>query len=278
MNYKINVLCAVIITLYCISAHAQNLEDIPWDPGLGGGAPVLVYQPVAPQATADPAFTRRSLFPSAETLPGGTLEFTCRGLLTTELAFGITDWLEVNIKNIPLFMLFSEIGVKHTFWSGGLRARLIKSDPLTLTAHADGVSILGWAGFHTGLSMRLGNKRFSLHGSAALIKMWQVSDPWPDDMFMDSCAPGGDCHDSADTPTQQGIIVSGGMDVRVHRKVKLQADVSYYRDGDMDMLTVAPSVRLHGKHFATDLGILLVRTGKMEEILPLPLVNFSVSY
>lgn len=278
MDHRINVLCVVTITLHCIPSHAQNLEDIPWDdPGLGGGAPVLVYQPVAPQATADPAFTRRSLFPSAETLPGGTIEFTCRGLLTTELAFGITDWLEVNIKNIPLFMLFSEIGVKHTFWSGGLRARLIKNDLFTLTAQADGASILGWAGFHAGLSMRIGNKKFSLHGSAAGIKMWQVSDPWPEDMIMSSCTA-GDCVGSTDTPTQQGIIVSGGMDVRVHRKVKLQADVSYYRDGNMDMLAVAPSVRLHGKHFATDLGLLLLRTGEMESILPLPLVNFSVSY
>jgi hypothetical protein len=43
------------------------------------------------------------------------------------------------------------------------------------------------------------------------------------------------------------------------------------------MLQTSPAVRIHGEHFAADFGVMVLSLANLP-VLPLPLINFSVSY
>jgi hypothetical protein len=281
----------IAITMALASlAQAQPVVDIDYPPSALAPAPTpapivlqqaprLVPLRLLPPAS-DPARTRLGLFPSAEVLHRGEVEFTCRGLLLTEIAVGATDWLQFGLKTSPLLLVIPD-GYKVALFAGGLRARLLKTRLFTLTVDADGLTFLGWAGIRAGASVRIGNDRFAAHGSASGLKLWQISDVWASDTNASKQCVG--CANTADTstsgrPTTAAVLVSGGVDVRVHRKVKLLVEGSYYRDSMRDVLMVAPAVRLHGHHFATDLGLGLVHTASWDKPIILPLVNMSVTF
>jgi hypothetical protein len=217
---------------------------------------VLLRQAPLPEAPppSDPARTRLALFPSAETLRRGEIEFTCRGLLAAELAWGATDWVQLGLRSTPLFMLVPGVGPENSLWSGGVRLRILKRGLVTLTLDAEGLAVLGAAGFRSGAALRLGNDRFALHGSLSGLNLWHHSDSlW-------------------------GLFAQGGLDVRVHRKVKLILEGAYHRNASLDLLMVSTAVRLHGHHFAADLGVAMVFTKDAPQFLSIPLVNLSFVY
>jgi hypothetical protein len=243
------------------AARAQDAIDIhPEEPGLPAVAlPAPRFVPPPPPAPiADPAATRNGAMTTALTLDKGEVSFTNRALLSAEVAVGATSWLELGIKTTPVLLAIPGVGPKNSFWAGSVRLRAIHGRLFTLTAESEGIAFAGWAGLRAGLSMRLGVDRVAFHGSGSGFKLWKLDD--------------GDR-----ARTHEAMLFSGGLHVRVHRRVKLMCDVSYYRDRKMDTLVATPAVRIHGHHFAADFG-LLVMTAKQEPNIALPLVNLSVTY
>jgi hypothetical protein len=272
------------------TAQAQQVVDIDYPPSALAPAPVLApaHAPIILQAprlvsprlvppSSDPARTRLGLFPTAEVLRRGEVEFTCRGLVFAEIAVGVTDWLQFGLKTSPLLLVIPE-GYKVALFAGGLRARLLKTQLLTLTLDAEGLTFLGWAGVRGGAALRIGSDRFAVHGSASGLKLWQVSGLGDSVNAAKPCLGCAADTASPGRPTTAALLVTGGADVRVHRKVKLLVEGSYYRDSSRDVLMVAPAVRLHGHHFATDLGLALVHTASWDKPIILPLVNMSVTF
>jgi hypothetical protein len=221
----------------------------------------------------DPARNRLSLFPTAELLREGEWSMTCRALMTLEFAYGARDWIELGFKNMPLLILVPE-GAQNTLWSFGTRFRLLDSRLFTLTADTDGVFFLGWGGFHGRLSMRLGTDRVALHAGASGIRLWQVSDDgWAAEG--DYCPVDGGCS----TPALNLFIANLGAHVRVHRKVKLMLEASSYMNPDEEtFMMISPAIRLHGHHFAADLGVSFVHEVGQREVYMIPLINLSVRY
>lgn len=271
---------ALMATLTCLSlpVHAQpvplddpHVLDAQTPPPLP--PPVVVARPLRVRRIdrgplQDPATGRLSMFDTAQTLRRGQWSFTARGAITTEFSFGITDWLEVGIKNIPTLLLVEQ-GPKNTLWMGGLRLRVISRGWFTLTAAAEGLAFLGWAGLRAGLLSRLGGDRAALHFGASALQLWGVSsDGWE---VPDSCE---DCG----TPKLTTLMTHGGGDVRVGRRVKLMLDVGYFGKSSEGLLLASPAVRVHGRHFAADFGVVIVHRLDKDAGFVVPLVNLSVSY
>jgi hypothetical protein len=228
----------------------------------------------APGRRADPARGRLSVVSTADTLGKGEWSFTSRGMVTAEFALGVTDWLEVGFKNMPALLVVPE-GAQNTLWLGSLRLRLLRTRSWTLTAEVEGLSLLGWAGLRAGLQSRLGGDRFAFHAHASGIRMWQAMDESWVSQKEDACN-GGTCEEQ--TPTLSSLMAGAGLDVRLGRKVKLMLDASYLREDGPGLLVVAPAVRLHGRHFAIDLGVLALHRFDRQEGYLIPLVNLSVTY
>jgi hypothetical protein len=272
-NATARALVALLMVLTAMPASAQQIPDSeqiteiqpPLAPPpavapvvLAPAAPPLVLQRLPrylrPQPASDPARTRLQLTSTAEVLRQGEIEFTSRGLLSAEIAVGATNWLQLELRTTPLLMVIPGVGAEGSFWAGGLRLRLLKTSWVTFTAEAEGMSVLGWAGFRAGGALRIGNDRFALHAAGSGMKLWN------------------------DDQTMNGLVASGGMDVRVHPKVKLVLEGLYHRNSEMDLLMVTPGVRLHGHHFAIDFGLGLTYTKVVDTLLPLPMINLSVNY
>lgn len=231
--------------------------------------------PPPPREVEDPARNRLSLVSTAELLEQGEWAMTCRGLVTLEFAYGARDWLELGFKNIPLLLVVPE-GPKNTLWSFGARFRLAHNPLFTLTADTDAVFFLGWGGAHARLSLKLGNDRIALHAGASGIRLWQVSaDGWAAEG--PSCAPDGECG----KPARDFFVGTLGTHLRVHRKVKLMLEATSMvdlADDHESVMLISPAVRLHGHHFAADLGISFVHEVGRREVYMVPLVNLSVRY
>jgi hypothetical protein len=271
-NATARALVALLMVLAASPAVAEQLSDAeqitdiqPLAPPSAApvAMPAPVVQPIVlqrlpqllrPQPASDPARTRLQLTSTAEVLRQGEIEFTCRGLLSAELAVGATNWLQLELRTTPLLMVIPDVGAQGSFWAGGLRLRLLKTNWVTFTAEAEGMSVLGWAGFRAGGALRIGNDRFALHAAGSGMKLWN------------------------DDQTMNGLVASGGMDVRVHPKVKLILEGIYHRNSEMDLLMVTPGVRLHGHHFAVDFGVAVTYTKAVDTLLPLPMINLSVNY
>jgi len=235
----------------------------------------LVPIPCPAPVLEDPAAGRLGLFDTAETLGRGQWSFTARGQVTTELAYGVTDWLEVGFKTIPLLLLVPEEGLQNTLYMGTARLRLLKNSWLTLTAETDGLSFLGWAGVRGAVLTRMGGRRAGFHLGVSAMQLWAVDENgW--------AAPGRWANDGsgeeADTPTKRLVMAQAGVDVRVSRRVKLMLDASYQREDGPGLLLGSPAVRVHGEHFAADFGVAIVHQLESGEGFFLPLVNLSVTY
>jgi hypothetical protein len=227
--------------------------------------------PPPPRKVNDPARSRLSLFSTAETLPRGSWSLTARGMVTLELALGATDWLELGVKSIPV-LFFADEGPENNLYMVGGRTRLLKSRWLTLTAETQFVAFLGWAGLYAGLQSRWGSENAAFHLGTSTLQMWGVThDGW--EVTRDCDGP-GDCSD----PTLSALVVNGGTDLRVSRRVKLMLDVSYFRQDGDGMMLVSPAIRLHGYHFACDLGVVIVHRFDKNIGFAVPLVSLSVSY
>jgi hypothetical protein len=227
-----------------------------------------VPRPVPSQPLSDPAESRLSIFSTAETLEAGQWSLVSRGMVTLEFAIGATDWLELGFKNIPTLFLVPD-GAENTLYMGSARWRMLHTGWLTLTAEADFLAFLGWAGVRAGLQTRWGSDRAAFHLGSSGLRLWGVTpDGWEVDEACDGC----------EDPTLTSLIVNGGGHVRVSRRVKLMLDVSYFRQDEDGLLLAAPAVRLHGHHFAADLGVAIVHRLDTDEGFLVPLVNLSVSY
>lgn len=220
----------------------------------------------------DPTPGRLSIFSTAETLPKGGWSFTTRGLVTFEFAVGATDWLELGLKTIPILMLVED-GAENSLYMFGTRLRLLKTRWLTLTAEAQFTAFMGWAGIYTGVQSRWGTDRAAFHMGMSTLQMWGVSPDGWDEASM-QCT---DCSDASE-PTMSTMIANAGVDVRVARRVKLMLDVSYFRQDGQGMMLAAPAVRLHGHHFACDLGVAIVHRFDEDFGFVVPLVSMSVTY
>jgi hypothetical protein len=252
-----------------------DLEEPPPPPQ----PPHQVYQPVwvrsVPparptrlQPLSDPAANRLSIFSTAETLKAGQWSLVSRGMVTLEFAIGATDWLELGFKNIPTLFLVPS-GAENTLYMGSARWRLLRTSWFTLTAETDFLAFLGWAGLRAGLQTRWGGDRAAFHLGSSALQLWGVTpDGWEVKKTCDGC----------DDPTLSSLIVNGGGHVQVSRRVKLMLDVSYFRQDEEGLLLAAPAVRLHGYHFAADLGLAIVHRLDTDEGFLVPLVNLSVSY
>lgn len=257
------VLALVAGSSRALAEGAVDVVDIHDDPGLptlARPAPSYAPAPAAP-SLADPARGRNAAMCTADTSRRGELTFTNRALFSVELAVGVTNWLELGVRATPLLMLIPELGPKESLWMGSTRIRLVGSRLFALTADVEGLAAGGWAGLRSGMTMRIGNDRFAFHGNASELHLWKIEK---------SC-------ESCNRKTHDALLLNGGVHLRVHRRVKLMLDVSYYRDREFDMLLSSPAVRIHGEHFAADFGVMVMSLAQLPA-LPLPLINFSVSY
>lgn len=262
----LGVVLPLLLWAQVARAQAQDLEL---------ATPTWVRRaPAAPARQADPARGRLSVVSTADTLGKGEWSFVTRGMVTAEFAFGVTDWLEVGFKTMPALLVVPQ-GAQNTLWLGSLRMRLLRTESWTLTAEVEGLSLLGWAGLRAGLQSRLGGDRFAFHAHASGIRMWQAMDEAWVTRDATVCT-GGTCEEQ--TPSLNMLMAGAGLDVRLGRKVKLILDASYLREDGPGLLAVAPAVRLHGRHFAIDLGVLALHRFDEQEGLLLPLVNLSVTY
>lgn len=240
--------------------------------------------PPPPPEPEDPARTRLTISSTADTLRGGEWSLTWREFATLEVAVGITDWLELDMRSIPLLLVVPD-GAANSLWSGGLRLRVLKSSLFTLTTELEGVAFLGWAGVRGGLAAKIGNDRFAFHAAASGLWMWQVSDDsWAEgeshyDVARPTCAA-GDCTGGVvyeePTPQMSSLLPSAGLSLRLHRRVKLLAEAAYISAADTLLLT--PTLRLHGQRFACDLGLMVVYLTEEQAGLVLPVVNMSVNF
>jgi hypothetical protein len=241
-------------------------------------------RPMPIPAPEDPASTRLSLFNTADTLRQGEWSLTWREFATVEVAVGLTDWLEMNIRTIPILMFVPEGGAVNSLWSGGLRLRMLKSSYFTLTSELEAGSFLGWAGLRGGVTAKLGNDRFAFHAGVSGLWMWEASDEsWlkadVDYIAAPRCT-NSDCGtvsvESDETPSMASVLPTAGLTIRLHRRVKLLTEVAYISAADTMLVT--PAIRLHGKRFACDLGLMVIYDTEARGGLILPVVNMSVRF
>lgn len=213
----------------------------------------------------DPADNRLAVSPSARLLRRGEWSFANRQLLTTELAFGVTDWLELGTRQTPLLMLAGEDGFANALWTLGLRLGITQSDRLSVAVEAEGVMVAGYAGLRSGVSARMGTRKYGLHLFAQGLFMFPaLSDKWATDSNVGNDDP------------MLSFIGGVGTDLHLHRKVKLVAEASYATNPGV--ILMAPAIRLHGRHFATDLGVAVGYHPEERKGIWVPLVSFSVTY
>jgi hypothetical protein len=244
-------------------------EQTGW-PTAAAAAPAgyVLAAPEAPDVITDPARHRTGVFNSAQVLQPGEVAFGCRGLFVTDLAVGLTDRLEFDLANTPLLVLGKE-GWKNALWSAGLRFLAYESEVTTLTLDVHGVGIGGWAGIRAGALLRFALGPVTLHAGASAHRMWDAFEGWMTAGYDCRAACGGE--DSV-----AGLLATGAVDWKVHHKVKLIVESGY--ETHLDMLLVNPMVRLHGHHFAVDLGVITFYATEDRQGVLLPLVNMSVTY
>lgn len=243
-------------------------------------APAPVVEELEP---SDPAETRLSMFSTADTLGKGDWSLTWREFATVEVAVGLTDWLEVGIRSIPILLVVPG-SPQNTLWTGGLRLRMLKTSWFTATTEVEGVSFLGWGGIRAGVTTKLGTDRFAFHAGLSGLWMWQHSDDAWLEGDVDYAVPAPKCSGSCtvepapepETPSMAAIMPNVGVSLRLHRRVKLMAEAAYISAAQTVLVT--PALRLHGKRFSTDIGVMTVYLPEEKVGYLIPLVNMSVRF
>jgi hypothetical protein len=283
----------LILVLALMSTTAQAQVDIHATDSYPLATPAVpahwntvrvIPRPMPIPAPEDPASTRLSLFNTADTLRQGQWSLTWREFATVEVAIGLTDWLEMNIRTIPILMFIPEDGAVNSLWSGGLRLRMLKTSHFTLTSEVEAGSFLGWAGLRGGVTAKLGNDRFAFHAGVSGLWMWEASDSsWLKSNVVYEAKPrctNNDCGTvdvpSDDTPSMGTVLPNAGLTLRLHRRVKLLTEVAYISAAETMLVT--PAIRLHGQRFACDLGLMVIYDIEKNGGLILPVVNMSVRF
>jgi len=291
--HKLSTTVGLVLVLAFLPAVARAQVDIhsaDTSPVVAPAAPPSQWvnvrvapRPIPVPPPEDPADTRLTLFNTADTLRQGEWSLTWREFATVEVAVGLTDWLELSLRTIPV-LIFVPDGAANSLWSGGLRLRMLKTSYLTLTTEVEGVSFLGWAGVRGGVAAKLGNDRFAFHAGLSGLWMWQASDDaWLEGEVEYDVVPrcvNNDCGTTTeptdDTPGMATVLPNAGLTIRLHRRVKLLAEAAYISAAKTMLVT--PSLRLHGRRFACDLGLMVVYDTEAQGGLILPVVNMSVRF
>jgi hypothetical protein len=237
----------------------------------------------------DPARTRLGLSNTAEVLGHGQWEFLARELgALIELSVGLGDRFQLTFKTAPPTWFFPNLKFRDSLMAGEIRAQIIRSRRLKLTADASYFHVASFHGLKLGLKAKIGTDKLALHvgvGAVMLFGAGMASDTCAgpvaqedgnyDDNYDDSYY---DCGGGYETSKPVTILTANlGVEMRLWRYGKFFVDafVAHMNDnGDnMTVFTLVPGMRFHSKGFAADVGIGVLGTGDIK--IPLPVVNLS---